>query len=127
MTKHPKRINDTDRHVGARIRARRMMIGMSQTTLGDAVGVTFQQIQKNENGLNRISAGRLEQIAAILDVPIAFFYEGSPGEQGSAGTPTWLRDFLASRRGIALAEAFHKIKSPNLQTAIVDLVEGIAA
>ena len=74
-TKQP---NPTDKHVGARVRMRRMMLGMSQEKLGDGLGVTFQQVQKYEKGANRIGASRLQQIARILQVPESFFFEGAP-------------------------------------------------
>ena len=76
MTK--KTPNPTDKHVGSRVRMRRMMLGMSQEKLGDALGLTFQQVQKYEKGTNRIGASRLQQIAHFLQVPVAFFFEGAP-------------------------------------------------
>jgi transcriptional regulator with XRE-family HTH domain len=71
--------NPIDKHVGSRLRMRRMMLGMSQEKLGEAFGLTFQQVQKYEKGMNRISASRLQQAAQILDVSVPFFFEGSPG------------------------------------------------
>src|SRR4051795_4312163 len=68
----------TDKHVGSRVRMRRLMLGMSQEKLGDALGLTFQQVQKYEKGTNRIAASRLQQISQILQVPVAFFFEGAP-------------------------------------------------
>src|SRR5688572_2571155 len=95
--------NPTDKHVGARVRMRRMMLGMSQEKLGDALGLTFQQVQKYEKGANRIGASRLQQIAHILQVPVAFFFEGAPnvpGQQtsgtGEAPSPAYVADFLAT-------------------------------
>ena len=70
--------NPTDKHVGSRVRMRRMMLGMSQEKLGDALGLTFQQVQKYEKGTNRIGASRLQQISHILQVPVSFFFEGAP-------------------------------------------------
>jgi len=70
--------NLTDEHVGARVRMRRKMLAMSQTQLADALGITYQQVQKNERGINRIGASRLRQISDILRVPVAFFFEGAP-------------------------------------------------
>jgi transcriptional regulator with XRE-family HTH domain len=70
--------NPIDRHVGSRVRMRRMMLGMSQEKLGDALGLTFQQVQKYEKGANRIGASRLQQISQILQVPVSFFFEGAP-------------------------------------------------
>ena len=76
--------NPTDKHVGSRVRMRRMMLGMSQEKLGDALGLTFQQVQKYEKGTNRIGASRLQQISHILQVPVAFFFEGAPNVPGQA-------------------------------------------
>ena len=75
-------INPIDIHVGNRVRMRRIMLGMSQTKLGDAFGLTFQQVQKYEKGTNRISASRLQQCANTLQVPVAFFFEGAPSVPG---------------------------------------------
>ena len=77
--------NPIDRHVGSRVRMRRMMLSMSQEKLGDALGLTFQQVQKYEKGTNRIGASRLQQIAHILQVPVSFFFEGAPHASGHAG------------------------------------------
>ena len=74
--------NPTDKHVGARVRMRRMMLSMSQEKLGDALGLTFQQVQKYEKGSNRIGASRLQHIAQILQVPVSFFFEGGPAAEG---------------------------------------------
>src|ERR1700678_1752014 len=77
--------NPIDKHVGSRVRMRRMMLGMSQEKLGDALGLTFQQVQKYEKGTNRIGASRLQQISHILQVPVAFFFEGAPHLAGTPG------------------------------------------
>jgi transcriptional regulator with XRE-family HTH domain len=126
--------NPTDKHVGARVRMRRMMLGMSQEKLGDALGLTFQQVQKYEKGANRIGASRLQQIAHILQVPVSFFFEGAPdvfGQQSAdmaeAPSPAYVSDFLATSDGLALTKAFMKIKDAKLRRRIVDLVEQIAA
>jgi transcriptional regulator with XRE-family HTH domain len=126
--------NPTDRHVGARVRMRRMMLSMSQEKLGDALGLTFQQVQKYEKGANRIGASRLQQIAHILQVPVSFFFEGAPDVPGlqSAGmadtpSPAYVSDFLATSDGLALTKAFMKIKDAKLRRRIVDLVEQIAS
>jgi transcriptional regulator with XRE-family HTH domain len=125
-----KSSNPTDKHVGARVRLRRLMLGMSQTKLGDAVGLTFQQIQKYEKGANRIGASRLQHLAHILHVPIPFFFEGLPGASGEDAAPPappYVDDFLASSDGLSLTKYFTRIKEPKLQRSIVDLVEQIAA
>src|SRR6266702_4742798 len=89
--------NPIDKHVGSRVRMRRMMLSMSQEKLGDALGLTFQQVQKYEKGTNRIGASRLQQISHILQVPVAFFFEGAPNLHGSADGGTGDgREHLAS-------------------------------
>ena len=125
--------NPTDKHVGARVRMRRMMLGMSQEKLGDALGLTFQQVQKYEKGANRIGASRLQQIAAILQVPVSFFFEGAPSAPGlhadglaEAPSPAYVSDFLATSDGLALTKAFVSIRDAKLRRRIVDLVEQIA-
>jgi transcriptional regulator with XRE-family HTH domain len=120
----------TDKHVGSRVRMRRMTLGMSQTTLADAIGLTFQQVQKYEKGANRMGASRLQQIANILQVPVAFFFQGLP-EYPAVGlvealSPTYVSDFLATTDGLALAKAFLQIKDAKMRRCIVSLVEEIA-
>ncbi len=125
--------NPVDRHVGSRVRMRRMMLSMSQEKLGDALGLTFQQVQKYEKGTNRIGASRLQQISHILQVPVAFFFEGAPALHGQssdgmkeAPSPAYVSDFLATTDGLALTKAFMRIKEAKLRRRIVDLVEEIA-
>ncbi len=126
--------NPIDKHVGSRVRMRRMMLSMSQEKLGGALGLTFQQVQKYEKGTNRIGASRLQQISHILQVPVAFFFEGAPSfhphnegdGMAEAPSPTYVSDFLATSDGLALTKAFMEIKEPKLRRRIVDLVEEIA-
>jgi transcriptional regulator with XRE-family HTH domain len=124
--------NPIDKHVGSRVRMRRMMLSMSQEKLGDALGLTFQQVQKYEKGTNRIGASRLQQISLILQVPVSFFFEGAPNLPGSgdaareAPSPAFVSDFLATSEGLSLTKAFMRIKEPRLRRRIVDLVEEIA-
>ena len=125
--------NPIDKHVGSRVRMRRMMLSMSQEKLGDALGLTFQQVQKYEKGTNRIGASRLQQISSILQVPVAFFFEGAPDLPGGrpsafkdAPSATYVSDFLATTDGLALTKAFMRIPDPKLRRRIVDLVEQIA-
>src|SRR5216110_1807258 len=119
--------NPIDRHVGSRVRMRRMMLAMSQEKLGDALGLTFQQVQKYEKGTNRIGASRLQQISIILQVPVSFFFEGAPGpsSEGFSETPSsgYLTDFLASTEGFALARAFTRIENAKLRRRIIELVQ----
>jgi transcriptional regulator with XRE-family HTH domain len=124
--------NPIDKHVGSRVRMRRMMLNMSQEKLGDALGLTFQQVQKYEKGTNRIGASRLQQISGILSVPVSFFFEGAPHSPGhSAGmseapSPAYVSDFLATSDGLSLTKAFMRIKNTKLRRRIVELVEQIA-
>lgn len=118
-----------DKHVASRVRQRRMQLGRSQEWLGDHLGVTWQQLQKNEKGVNRIGSGRLRQIAHALAVPESFFFEGAPGPSGAKplGVSPIGADFLASRDGLALATAFQQIDHPLLRRRIVDLIEQFVA
>lgn len=126
--------NPIDKHVGSRVRMRRMMLGMSQEKLGDALNLTFQQVQKYEKGTNRIGASRLQQISNILQVPVSFFFEGAPEVSGEirpsgmneAPSPAYVSDFLATSDGLALTKAFMRIHDGKLRRRIVDLVEQIA-
>jgi transcriptional regulator with XRE-family HTH domain len=124
--------NPVDKYVGSRVRMRRIMLGMSQEKLGEALGLTFQQIQKYEKGTNRVGASRIQQISEILQVPVSFLFEGGPtaiaGAEGSGeGTsPTYVSDFLATSEGLALTRAFTRITDAKLRRSIVDLVEKIA-
>jgi transcriptional regulator with XRE-family HTH domain len=126
--------NPIDKHVGSRVRMRRMMLGMSQEKLGNNLGLTFQQVQKYEKGTNRIGASRLQQISHILQVPVSFFFEGAPAnvngprsdELSEAPSPAYVSDFLATSDGLALTKAFMRIPDMKLRRRIVDLVEQIA-
>jgi transcriptional regulator with XRE-family HTH domain len=124
--------NPIDKHVGSRVRMRSMMLSMSQEKLGDALGLTFQQVQKYEKGTNRIGASRLQQISNILQVPVEFFFEGAPNVHGASGgakdaaSASYISDFLATSEGLSLTRAFTRIKEPKLRRRIVDLVEEIA-
>jgi transcriptional regulator with XRE-family HTH domain len=126
--------NPIDKHVGSRVRMRRMMLGMSQEKLGNNLGLTFQQVQKYEKGTNRIGASRLQQISQILQVPVSFFFEGAPAngnglrtdEMSEAPSPAYVSDFLATSDGLALTKAFMRISDMKLRRRIVDLVEQIA-
>lgn len=119
-----------DIHVGSRVRKRRRMLGMSQEKLGEALGLTFQQIQKYEKGINRMGASRLQQAADILGVPVPFFFEGGtdiPFESdGSAPSPAYLDDFVSSEDGLRLAKAFMQISRSALRLRIVALVRALA-
>jgi transcriptional regulator with XRE-family HTH domain len=125
--------NPVDKYVGSRVRMRRIMLGMSQEKLGEALGLTFQQVQKYEKGTNRVGASRLQQISEILQVPVSFLFDGGPS--GAANTdgfsegssPAYVSDFLATSEGLALTRAFTRITDAKMRRSIVDLVEQVAA
>ncbi len=121
--------NPIDKHVGSRVRMRRLTLGMSQEKLADAIGLTFQQVQKYEKGANRMGSSRLQQIANVLQVPVTFFFEGAPGQpklDGKAPSPAYVNEFLSTSDGLALTKAFMQIKDPKLRRSIVNVVEEIA-
>jgi transcriptional regulator with XRE-family HTH domain len=123
MKSTTKSASAADIDVGRRIRARRIAQGMSQTELGNRLGVTFQQVQKYEKGINRVGAGRLVRVAEALEVPVAFFFAGTDGD--SVDTRT-LMGFLDSAYALRLLRAFSRVSEPNLQRSLVELVERIA-
>ena len=102
--------NPVDKYVGSRVRMRRIMLGMSQEKLGEALGLTFQQVQKYEKGTNRVGASRIQQISEILQVPVSFLFEGGPSgivraDGASEGTsPAYVSDFLATAEGLSDAD-----------------------
>ncbi len=132
MSDNEKKPNPIDIHVGSRVRLRRTMLGMSQEKLGNALEITFQQIQKYEKGANRIGASRLQNIANVLNVPVAFFFEDAPNSNPSAtgmaeeNSTTYVVDFLSSSEGLQLNRAFIKIGNPKVRRKIVDLVKSLA-
>src|SRR5271154_6552984 len=126
-----KQANPIDMQVGNRVRIRRMLIGMSQERLGDLLGLTFQQVQKYEKGVNRIGAGRLYEVSRILNVPIDFFYEGlggttQPGAGETEATAPPVMEFVSSGEGLQLSLAFMKIKDTKVRKRVLDLVKSLA-
>jgi len=129
-----KQANPVDAQVGNRVRLRRMLIGMSQEKLGEMLGLTFQQVQKYEKGVNRIGAGRLFHIAQILSVPIDYFYEGvveqlpmpAKGFAEDAARPP-VMEFLSSGEGLQLSLAFMRITDPKVRKRVLELVKSLAA
>jgi transcriptional regulator with XRE-family HTH domain len=120
--------NPVDVHVGKRIRMRRMMLNKSQTELGETCGITFQQIQKYENGANRVSASRLQQFSNLLDVPVSFFFEGQASTVAKlkSAPEDPAQQLLATRDGIKLIKAFISIDDKSVRRSIVEMVEEIA-
>jgi transcriptional regulator with XRE-family HTH domain len=129
-----KKPNPVDAHVGSRVRLRRMLLGMSQERLGESMGLTFQQVQKYEKGVNRIGASRLFQISKILDVPVQFFFEEAPySGDGNAvrgmaesDSEAFILEFLNSREGLELNRAFVKIGDAKVRKSVVDLVRALS-
>ena len=120
--------NQVDRHIGSRVRARRMMLGMSQEKLADALGLTFQQVQKYEKGVNRIGASRLLHIAGILDVSIEFFFEGLPGlRAGGFSDDSLVAEFLTRSESDRLVRGFLKLKDDEARRKVADLVDWLAS
>ena len=124
-------VNATDKYVGNRVRMRRLALGMSQGALGAALGVTFQQVQKYEKGTNRIGSSRLHHISHMLQVPISFFFDGlsqAPRSSKSASLDASLASvskFIASSEGLALVNAFRRIRNAAVRRRVVDLVKVI--
>jgi transcriptional regulator with XRE-family HTH domain len=124
-----KQANPIDIQVGNRVRIRRMLIGMSQERLGDLLGLTFQQVQKYEKGVNRIGAGRLFEMSRILNVPVDFFYEGvnaQSAQPGTDGEGAPVMEFVSSGEGMQLSLAFMKIKDGKVRKRVLDLVKSLA-
>lgn len=134
------RTNPVDIHVGSRVRMRRTLLGLSQERLGDALGLTFQQVQKYERGMNRIGASRLYDLARILDVPVSFFFDEMPADvaarQGTAtsgGTALaeessgWEPDAMSRRETLELVRAYYRIRDPRIRRRLFDLVKSLGA
>jgi transcriptional regulator with XRE-family HTH domain len=137
VEKGSRRPNPVDIHVGGRVRFRRMLLGMSQEKLGERLGLTFQQVQKYEKGINRVGASRLFDLSQVLGVPVQFFYDEAPGsyEQSSGSqaagsaeksSESHIVEFLNSRDGLELNKAFVRITDPKVRRSIVDLVRSLA-
>jgi transcriptional regulator with XRE-family HTH domain len=120
QTRTLNRANDTDRYVGARIRERRIMLGFSQQQMADLIGVTYQQAHKYERGINRISAGRLHEIAQVLGVPVGYFFEGLANQHGTDLSPR-------QRMCLELARNFSSINNERHQEALSQLARVLAA
>ncbi len=133
-----KGIGPIDAHVGARVRVRRTLLGMNQTNLGDAIGVSYQQMQKYENGANRISASRLFDLSRVLDVPIQYFFEEIPPaiaasspateKRGRAKKPpSYEPDPIATRETLELVRAYYKITDPEIRKRLREMAKALGA
>ncbi len=125
--------NPIDAYVGSRVRTRRLMLGMSQERLAEQIGVTFQQVQKYEKGTNRIGASRLQAIAGVLAVPVAFFFQQDNSQPlnteglGAINGLEDLSDFLTSKEGLNLNKAFMKINDPSVRQSVLTLIKSLAS
>lgn len=131
VERNARRANPIDAYVGTRVRLRRMLLGMSQEKLGEHLGLTFQQVQKYEKGVNRIGASRLFDLARVLGVPVQFFYDEAPAGLAEAThgpgfsdrpAETYVVEFLSTREGLELNKAFVKISDPRVRRSVVELV-----
>lgn len=134
------RASPIDAHVGARVRLRRTLLGMSQEKLGDALGLTFQQVQKYERGVNRIGASRLFDLARVLDVPIGFFFDDLPPEMGGnaavrsrpalygfgEASDGFEHEVMNKRETLELVHAYHRITDQALRKRVFDLIKTLA-
>ena len=132
------RPNPIDVHVGSRVRLRRTLLGMSQEKLGEALGLTFQQVQKYERGANRIGSGRLYHLSKVLDVPVSFFFDDLPESQGGGAAPTNLSgmsetpvesfeaEAMSRRETLELVRAYYRITDQAVRKRMFDLVKAIA-
>jgi transcriptional regulator with XRE-family HTH domain len=128
-----------DVHVGSRIRLRRTLLGMSQERLGEALGLTFQQVQKYERGVNRVGASRLFDLSRVLDVPISFFFDDMPDSlTTSFGLPSSRRSALSSesadgfaddtlnrRETLELVRAYYRITDPSVRKRVFELIKSM--
>ncbi len=131
------RPNPIDVHVGSRVRLRRTLLGMSQEKLGEAIGLTFQQVQKYERGANRIGASRLFDLSRVLDVPVSFFFDDMPGDEDGAPEPEARPqaearqggiepDPMAKRETLELVRAYYRIQDPQVRKRIFELTKSVA-
>lgn len=132
--------NPVDVHVGGRVRQRRTLMGMSQEKLGEAIGLTFQQVQKYERGANRVGASRLYDLARVLDVPVGYFFSDMPNELSSF-SPIQLSELaeddaevylqesdpMAKRETLELVRAYYKISDPQLRKRLFDMTKALGS
>ena len=118
-----------DQYIGARIRTRRMHLGLSQSDLGEALDVSFQQVQKYEKGMNRVSTATLIRIAEVMEVEPAHFYQGAPGMTGKrlSQAISEVDQFMATRDGLIIARAFVAIADPDVRHAVAKSIQRISS
>jgi len=130
LSKRGEGPNPIDIHVGQRLRLRRTLLGLSQETLGEAVGITFQQLQKYERGANRISASRLFNLSQVLGVPVTFFFDDLPVQEATlvAEEPSETQEFesMARRETLELVRAYYRIPDESIRRRTFELVKTLA-
>ena len=129
------RPNPIDVHVGARVRLRRTLLGLSQEKLGEAIGLTFQQVQKYERGVNRIGSSRLYDLARVLEVPVNFFFDEMPEAIASGsgatsrgapdGAEMFDPDIVSKRETLELVRAYYKIENPQVRKRLFEMVKAL--
>ena len=134
--KHSVMAHPTDIHVGKRLRLRRTILGLSQEAIGNAIGVTFQQIQKYERGINRIGSSRLHDFSKFLNVPVSFFFEDMEkvpsadqsqlGGVAEDGAPPFEHEKMSSRESLELMRAYYRISDPRIRKKVFDLIKSLA-
>ena len=122
-----RKSDGVDKHVGERVRLRRIMLKMSQTELGNKIGVTFQQLQKYEKGANRIGASRLYQLAQTLNVPPGFFFEGLPGSKVNAVLPDYLIDLMGTAEGQRMVQALANVRDKKVRGPLEQLLDSLGS
>ncbi len=132
-----KGIGPVDVHVGARLRQRRTLLGMTQTKVGESIGVIFQQIQKYENGMNRISASRLFVLSRVFDVPVEYFFDDMPREVAASSPaqgggkakklPSYEPDPMTKRETMEFVRAYYKIEDANVRKGLRELTKAVGA
>ncbi len=136
MDHAPRVPNPVDVHVGSRVRLRRTLLGLSQTMLGEAIGLTFQQVQKYERGVNRIGSSRLYDLARVLEVPVSFFFEEMPEDLASRTRAAarelaepvteFEPDRVAKRETLELVRAYYRISNPRVRRHLFEMVRALA-
>jgi len=129
--------NPVDVHVGGRVRLRRTLLGMSQEKLGEAIGLTFQQVQKYERGANRVGASRLFDLSRVLDVPVGFFFDEMPADVAASSPaqrpgvaqplPEQALDPMVKRETLELVRAYYKIDEPSVRKRLFEMTKALAA
>lgn len=131
MSQEDRTPHPVDIHVGKRLRMRRTILGLSQESLGNATGITFQQIQKYERGINRVGSSRLFEFSTILDIPVSYFFEGYEADTAHAGlndtnADTFDHEQMGSRETLEMMRSYYRIENPMTRKRIFELIKSLA-